>query len=566
MDIQGQRRNRKARERQLARQERRTTRKTERVSRRQRTAGVDTLRGKALLLAQDGLWYLRQQPWVWRGTLAAVGILTVLYFLTYMISGKIYPNVTAMGVAVGGLSASQAEELLREAWQDMPIQVVVDGVPTGTVNAASLGFQFDAAETAAAAGDVGIRDGFLGESVSPVIELPDSGYLVLQDYLLNMTNDINLAAKNAGFRWQGDTLEPVMGTAGRLLDIAPTLAQVQDDPAAVVQLRQLTVYVSPVQPEVSDPTDYLPIVQGFASQPFTMLGYDPYRDENIEWTTDRDTFTSWLEVDGTGLALREEAFVGFIEAQINSLNARDERVRYLNTEETMQTIRSAIAAQQSTVSLRVRYTPQEYVVESGDTASKIARKTGIPFYLIEQHNPGRDLNVLSVGDTLKMPTRDVTMPNAPVPHKRIIVDLESQELWAYENDQLVFNWRISSGRSTAPTSPGIYQILNHDEVAFGSSYSLCSDSGCGQWEMSWFMGMYEVVPGLMNGFHGAVLLPNGAYLNGGDVGIPSTFGCVMSSDEAAEQLFRWAEVGTVVEVISDEFEPLSQLAVQTQQV
>ncbi|MEM6529616.1 MAG: L,D-transpeptidase family protein, partial [Chloroflexota bacterium] len=266
----------------------------------------------------------------------------------------------------------------------------------------------------------------------------------------------------------------------------------------------------------------------------------------------------------TGLTLREETYIKFLELQNQSLNP-DEETRYLNPEETLRTMREAIETNASEVRLRVRYFPQNYVVEAGDTASKIARKTGIPFYLIEQHNPGRDLNVLSVGDTLNMPTRDVTMPNAPVAEKRIVVNLEEQELWAYENDQLVFNWTISSGRSNAPTSPGIYQILNHDEVAYGSSFSLCDDGTCGQWEMYWFMGMYEVVPGLMNGFHGAVLLPNGAYLNGGDVGYPSTFGCVMSTDDLARELFEWAEVGTVVEIISDEFEPLSDRAQQTLQ-
>jgi hypothetical protein len=74
------------------------------------------------------------------------------------------------------------------------------------------------------------------------------------------------------------------------------------------------------------------------------------------------------------------------------------------------------------------------------------------------------------------------------------------------------------------------------------------------------MGIYEVLPGLVNGFHGAVELPNGAYLGGGNVSSPSTFGCIMSLDELAKQLFDWAEVGTMVEIISGEYEPRSELA------
>jgi lipoprotein-anchoring transpeptidase ErfK/SrfK len=77
--------------------------------------------------------------------------------------------------------------------------------------------------------------------------------------------------------------------------------------------------------------------------------------------------------------------------------------------------------------------------------------------------------------------------------------------------------------------------------------------------MHWFMGLYEVTPGLMNGFHGAVELPNGAYLGGGNVGAPYTFGCVMSLDSNAQQLYEWAEVGTPVEIISGEYQPQSEL-------
>ena len=73
------------------------------------------------------------------------------------------------------------------------------------------------------------------------------------------------------------------------------------------------------------------------------------------------------------------------------------------------------------------------------------------------------------------------------------------------------------------------------------------------------MGIYEVVPGLMNGFHGAVQLPNGNYLGGGGVYEPTTFGCIMSLDDNAEQLYAWAESGTIVEILSDDFQPESRL-------
>src|SRR5690606_22350549 len=118
---------------------------------------------------------------------------------------------------------------------------------------------------------------------------------------------------------------------------------------------------------------------------------------------------------------------------------------------------------------------------------------------------------------------------------------------------------ISSGVADAPTSPGIYQILNHEEKATGSSSTLCNSAGlqCGTWEMNCFMGIYQVSPFLVNGFHGDVLLPNGNFLGDGLIGQRTTFGCVMSPDEQAKMLYDWAEVGTVVEIIDDDYPPLS---------
>ena len=38
-----------------------------------------------------------------------------------------------------------------------------------------------------------------------------------------------------------------------------------------------------------------------------------------------------------------------------------------------------------------------------------------------------------------------------------------------------------------------------------------------------------------------------------------TFGCVMSQDDQARQLYDWAEEGTIVEIISSDYPPQSEL-------
>lgn len=88
-------------------------------------------------------------------------------------------------------------------------------------------------------------------------------------------------------------------------------------------------------------------------------------------------------------------------------------------------------------------------------------------------------------------------------------------------------------------------------------YVVILDADSGRCNGSWaFMRSRQ---GLVNGFHGAVLLPNGAYLGGGNVGTPYTLGCVMSDNDNARRLYEWADEGTIVEIISSEFQPQSDL-------
>ena len=93
--------------------------------------------------------------------------------------------------------------------------------------------------------------------------------------------------------------------------------------------------------------------------------------------------------------------------------------------------------------LRVRYRDTRYTVEFGDRAYYISRKTGIPFYLIQEANPGRNLDVLSPGDILNLPSKDKAVPLILYPNKRIVVDLDTQSMKAFENGQEKFKLAAS---------------------------------------------------------------------------------------------------------------------------
>jgi lipoprotein-anchoring transpeptidase ErfK/SrfK len=299
----------------------------------------------------------------------------------------------------------------------------------------------------------------------------------------------------------------------------------------------------------------------FINSGVTIIGYDPFTDQEQQWQTTQEEMARWLIAGPNGLSVRESGFERFTNGVNNLLNA-EEKPRYLNEDTVRAALVEAIEAGESTIYARVNYLPFVHTIESGETGFSIGRSTGLPFRLISDANPSVDWNSLVIGQEIIIPSRDTVIPIDPNPEsgKRIIVDLDRLFLVAYQDDEVIFSWAVSSGMSQAPTSPGIYQILDKTDVAYGSSFSLCGNNGCGQWQMDYFMSVYEVAPGLTNGFHGAVLLPNGRYLDGGSAQVRSTFGCVMSDNEQARQLYEWADVGTMVEMVSREFPPESDAA------
>lgn len=489
-------------------------------------------------------------------TVVAVAML-VFFIGSFVLSDTIFPNVYAMGLPVGELTPLEAEAVINEFWNiGLRIDMRVDGEHVDWLSPNELGLSIDAqamAEGARAAGFAGIPFGY---DVNPIVTVSHSR---AQTVLLDLTESIYVQQYEAGYKWSGGRLVTVPGRRGRHLDIKRSLDSLKENAANVVVDRRFNLQTIQLSPTVLDSAPFLDEALVLLSKGIRLKGYDPFRNEMMSFSVNQQMAAEWLVAGENGLSVRDEAFGRFVDDQ-NEILVKGGR--YIDQLRATQTLQEALIAGSPDVILRLNYLPEEYQIVRKDTGHRIGRKRGIPYELIRDANPTVNWNSLAVGQSVQIPSRDVMIPEDPVPHKRIIVDLDSQWLVGFENGQLIFDWGISSGREEAPTYPGIFQILTHDEKAFGGSFALCNETGtnCNQWEMAWFMGIYEVVPGLMNGFHGAVLLPNGGYLGGGGVYEPTTFGCIMSVDKWAHELYRWAEIGTMVEIISEEFAPESDLA------
>ena len=538
-----------ARQRQQARQRRRNRQQT-RVEAGQTTSveWVDIL--------VSLLNVLRKYPNALKIAGVPIAVIALLFLFSMFFGGRVPPNVFVLNMSVGGLPFDDAVAKLEANWtQGIQIPLRADN-REWIATPVDLGLLLNVQASIEATQGIGLAGIPFGYRVEPVISIDE---VRMRQFLQELAHDIYIAPVNAQYIWHNSVVSGVSGQDGVQLDVEATLRHISQSPLDVLE-GEITLVTTVLSPLTNDPDDYLDAARQFVTAPFELTVYDPFADRYLSFTASPETLSTWIEAGESSLVARNDPVFNYIDTLNNSVQLDLPADGYLNAEEVINAINLSLSTGSTSAQVLVRFNSTTYEVVAGDTGYRISRKRGIPFFLIEEANPERDLGVLSPGDIINLPSRDVTLPLPVVANKRIIVNLETQLLLAYENGQEVFNWQISSGISEAPTSPGIYQILSHEPIAYGSSYSLCNDTGCGQWELNWFMGIYEAVPGLVNGFHGAVLLPNGNYLGGNNVGVPYTLGCVMSRDDQARQLYDWADHGTVVEIISRDYPPQSELA------
>jgi LysM repeat protein len=281
--------------------------------------------------------------------------------------------------------------------------------------------------------------------------------------------------------------------------------------------------------------------------------YDPISDHLSRWSFGPDEWGDWisLEVDPGDLATGQTAlsWVFDVAAAREALASRAAGLAavsqgrfpsYVDLDEGAEAMRKAVMEQQWWVHLRVYHQGGQHEVQSGETLSSIAQDVGIPYPWIEETNPGVK-DELRVGQMIQLPSPDLMLPLPVVEHKRIAISISRQRMWAYENGALVWEWPVSTGISSSPTAPGVFQVQSRDTNAYASSWDL--------W-MPYFIGIYRPVPSsdFMNGFHGFPTRDGASLLWTGSLGHPVTYGCILLSTYNASLLYDWAEDGVVVDI------------------
>jgi LysM repeat protein len=177
-----------------------------------------------------------------------------------------------------------------------------------------------------------------------------------------------------------------------------------------------------------------------------------------------------------------------------------------------------------------------HLVQPGDTLSSIAQRYGTSVSELVAANGIVNASRIYAGQVLRLSGTESVVPGSGA--KQIVVNLSQQRLYAYQGDQLVYDFVISSGTAPYYTRTGTFQVQSKFPNAYGSAWNI--------W-MPYWMGIYWAGSS-ENGIHALPVLSNGQTLWAGYLGRPVSYGCVVVGTYEAKLLFDWTPLGTPVQI------------------
>jgi lipoprotein-anchoring transpeptidase ErfK/SrfK len=480
-------------------------------------------------------------------TILAVALFDGWVFLKrmeHLYRNHIYPNVYALGVDLGGMSRSQAAEALEDVagYVDTGLLVLTDDEARWSYPWSKAGIYVDVHATAEAAYTVG-RDGTVKDQADVWLTYHDVAphfafdTAAARGLLAELSKEVSQPPVDASFKLEGGEVTIVDGEAGRVLDIPATLAKLRNVGGTLYRV-EIPLIFEIVEPMAVETDAVTAQAETLLARQITVSAYDVLTEETLSWTLDRDEIAAWLYlVPGAD---------GEPTVDVNQYAIRDTLITLAETMGDGRGFRSDAAAAQifrafdageSHVWVYLTHPERTYTVVAGDTLTSLSAKFGMPPGLVAQANSEIDINKLSVGQQIRIPSQDVLTPYRPVLEKKIVVNIAEQHTRVYENGQLIYDWVSSTGIESSPTHRGTFQVLEKHEEAYASQWDL--------W-MPYFISVYPAGGGVQNGFHELPILANGTRLWEGALGRPASYGCIILGIPAAKTLYDWAEVGVPV--------------------
>jgi hypothetical protein len=480
-------------------------------------------------------------------------LLTLGSYCYFQITDEILPGIAVGGVSVGGLLPDDAARDLQKTWnEDLNLQAFVMTTPSHSweIAPSELGLRVAVDESIANAYALGRSGNFVesvgamlgvlkyGAEIDPVVELD---LVLAKQGLKHWAERVYIAPRDADLNLDEERLVQTESLPGRTLDVAGSLHMLAEEPEAVLLDHQLVPFFTIENPaRRQDVTSQAEMVQSLLGSSPTISAYDPVTDERFVWSPEPVLIASWINIESEGEQLKVSLHDESLSRYVMEIEASLGEERGLDNDVVEEALRSGLLGKE-TETLVIEYLPGTYVVEPDDNLVSISFKIGMPYWKLHEFNPDLAVSGLVPGETLIVPPKDDMLTLPVIPEKRIVISLREQRMWTYEGGELSKSYIVSTGIPNSPTLPGLFQVSTHNENAYAAIWDLY---------MPHFLGIYEAVPGFMNGIHGLPLLSGGRRLWANVLGQPASYGCIILDLGAAQELYYWAEDGVVVEIQS----------------
>jgi lipoprotein-anchoring transpeptidase ErfK/SrfK len=461
--------------------------------------------------------------------------------------GHIYPHVYALGIDLGGKTPAEAADALKTIAPqlDTGLLILTDGEARWSYPWSEAGLTLNAETTAQAAYAIGRGGTWQDQAevwlnyydVPPRFEFDSAA---ARDLLESLSEEVSVPAVDPEIRIEGDEVVLVPGEPGRVLDVATSLNRLQSVGGTPYRV-QVELAFRTVEPvPLKDADAVIAEADALLARSLTVHAYDILTEEAFAWTLDRDEIGDWLYLKpGEGGRPTVDLNLYAIQETLKQLAESMGGGRGFRYEEAARQVLTAFDNGTPDLALYLTHPERTYAVQPGDTLTSLSAKFGMPPGLVAEANREIDIDKLSVGQEIRIPSQDILTPYLPVRDKKVVVSLDEQRVRVYENGALLYDWPVSTGIKESPTHRGTFQVLDKVDEAYASQWDL--------W-MPYFISVYVAGGGVENGFHELPILAGGNRLWEGSLGSPASYGCIILGIPEAQTLYEWAEVGVVVEI------------------
>ena len=365
-------------------------------------------------------------------SLAAFGLAGTTFFYQQM--QIIVPGVKVGPQLVGNMSIEVAAEKIDAYWNNEPHFLVEDGTHQWNVTLPNIGLWVDPGLTANQAFAVGrdettwfqdlSKSVFQSYEIYPVVTFNEA---LARDVFSELSKRVSDPAQNAELiQMENGQWAAIPGKNGMVLDVESAIELIKSDPDAIVQLGYISLAMIPQEAAVTDLSGELERIAAYYQIPLTLEAYDPIDDETLVWDLPQELVSSWIVVDDPygepSIKVNEAEFLAYLDEWESTLDGKEiEALADLDQLDDAWTNGEHFK-------LTLRHLPTEVTVKPGQNLISVAFETGIPYWRIQEANPGTSLYGISGGQVLTIPSKNDLLPLPVVENKRIVISMSQQHM------------------------------------------------------------------------------------------------------------------------------------------